>query len=188
MPEPMDSTSSKNSTFRKVITLLASVIVLIHLTICIYIILYPNALAFNSETLTYTYKRYALPGPYFKEAQIKSSTRFCISGKHQNEWEAWRNVEDDNFKLYHQSYWRYDKLMQARLERQLAYDLCRKVVTKGDSTFTNYPEFKALHKYFYSEYFKTGADSIRLLYTTSTFKPRELKTKIDTLFFLKYKP
>jgi hypothetical protein len=138
--------------------------------------------------ISHLYDLYALPGPYFKDDQVKSAPHFYIAGKKGRVWESWRNPEMDNFNTYHQAYWHYDKLKQATLERAVARKFCRRVLKDSLGDFTTFKEFQDLHTYFESEYFKEKPDSIRMLYTLSTYKPRERKTKIDTLFFLKYKP
>jgi hypothetical protein len=178
----------KYSTFRLIITLVASGVIVTHLVICSIILLNPSVKIFNSAAVTRTYKIYALPGPYFKEELIKSSPHFYIAGKMNRAWEKWRNPELDNFNTFHNEYWHFDKLKQSDLERHLARKLYKRLIKDGEEDFINYHEFKDLHRYFGTEYFKERPDSIRLLYTKSTYKPRERKTKIDTLFFLKYKP
>jgi hypothetical protein len=180
--------SEKYSTFKVTITLIASAIITIHLTICLILTVNPGFKIFNSKLLTKLYTPYALSGPYFSERFIKSSPHFYIAGKRGRVWDEWRDPELENFNTFHQRYWHFDKLKQASLERHIAWKLYGRVLKDSLQNFKTFKEFKGLRNYFESEYFKESPDSIRMLYTQSTYKPRERKTKIDTLFFLKYKP
>lgn len=180
--------AEKYSTFKITITLIACAIVATHLALCIVLMVNPKGRIFGSESLSRLYSVYALPGPYFRENLIKSSPHFYIAGKKGSVWEEWKNPELDNFNTFHQTYWHFDKLKQADLERSIARKFCRRVLKDSLADFTTFQEFKALRNYFESEYIKDHPDSIRMLYTLTTYKPRVRKTKIDTLFFLKYKP
>ena len=179
---------SFRTTIRTSVTLAICLLILVHLIVTLIFLLTPSYRTGHNQGFDGAYKRYALPGPYFKDELISSCPHFYIAGKKNNEWEAWRNPEVDNFNQYHQNYVRFDKLKRSDMERDIARNFCRKVIKSGSQDFTNYREFKLLHNYFSKEYLKEGADSIRLLYTLSKYKPRERKTKIDTLFLLTYRP
>jgi hypothetical protein len=176
------------TTMRTSVTVVVCLFIFVHLMIALAFLLSPTDRMINGRGITSIYKRFALPGPYFRDSLIISSPNFYISVKKNNTWDDWKNPEAENFKTYHQGYWRYDKLKQSSLERHLARQFSKRVSRDSAKNFTTYPEFKILHKYISKEYLTGSADSIRLLYTTSRYKPRERKTRIDTLFYLTYKP
>jgi len=176
------------TTIRTSITLVVCLFIAVHLSIALVFLVSPTDKMKDGQGLDGSYKHYLLPGPYFKDNLIASSPHFFIAAKRNNAWSEWLNPEADNFQKFHQNYWRFDKLKQSDLERNIARNFCRKVVQKGPENFTTYKEFNVLQAYFKKEYLKEGADSVRMLYTLTRYKPRERKTKTDTLFFLTYKP
>jgi hypothetical protein len=177
------------TTIRTSVTLVICVFIFVHLVMALIFLLSPAEEMINSKGINGIYKRYALPGPYFGESVIKSSPQFFFATKDNNAWSAWRNTEGENFKEFHQNYFRYDKLKKADFERHITRDFCRRVVEDGKENFISYHEFNLLHNYFTKEYLKgEHPDSIRIFYRLTRYKPRERKAKVDTLFLLTYKP
>jgi hypothetical protein len=177
------------TTIRTSVTLVICLFIFVHLAMALTFLLSPVEEMINNKGINGIYKRYALPGPYFSDPVIRSSPQFFISAKKNNVWGAWRNTEAENFKEYHQNYLRYDKLKKADFERHIARDFCRRVVNDGKENFTRYKEFNLLHNYYKKEYLKDQTvDSVRIFYKLTRYKPRERKTKIDTVFLLTYKP
>ncbi len=172
---------------RTYVSLVVFVLIVVQLGIALFFVFTPSGPTIQDRGLTAIYKRYFLPGPYFRDDLIVSSPHFYVTAKTNNKWQTWRNPEEENFNLFNSNYLRYDKLKQSTLERNIARQFCRKVIKSGESGFTGYKEFKALHNYFLKEYIKEATDSIRICYTLSRYKPRERKTKTDTLFLLTYK-
>lgn len=176
------------TTMRTSVTVVVCLFIFVHLMIALAFLISPTERMVKGKGITETYKAIALPGPYFRDSLINRSPHFYFAVKKNKKWSDWHNPEANNFQQFHRQYWRYDKLKQSSLERHIARSFCRKLLRDSTRNFTSYSEFKLLHKYLRNEYLTKDEDSIRIMYTISRYKPRERKTRVDTLFFLSYKP
>lgn len=138
--------------------------------------------------ITYRYKLYMLPGPFFKEENIRSVSIFQVKFKDaQRGWGEWMSPDKVNFHEYQNNFGRYDKLKQSDFERHLARALAVKIVKDTTSGFETFNEFKEVKHYLHDEYAPANTDSVKLLYTVKWVKLHGKQTHIDTLFNICYK-
>ena len=172
--------------FKRWVALTCFAFLSLNVLVCLFLIRNPDAAKING--ILYRYKLYLLPGPFFKEENIRSVSIFQVQFRSPDKgWGDWIFPEKINFHEYQHNFGRYDKLKQSDFERHLARSLAVRIVKDSIIDYQNFEEFKEVNHYLHDQYAPANADSVHLLFTVKWVKLSGRQTHIDTLFNISYK-
>jgi len=173
--------------FKRRIGLAAVVIVSLHTLLSLLILFIPKPVA-NSNSIGLMYNRLMLIGPFFDEARIKTSPHLYVRYFENETWTPPTDYAMDNFAVYCQRPWRYDKLRITYAERYLSNKVGQMNKPRAWDEVMDSRVFRELNQFVVHEYLKRPTDSIRLVYGHSRYFPETHTTRFDTTFTYTYNP
>jgi len=127
----------------------------LHVLIAVTFIIEPPFLRGNR--LAIVYKKYLLPGPFFKDSQIIDNHSLILSWKINGAWGVPINVSNEDFARYHARLNPSD-LYRGRLSYMLLLKLAK--ADSSVSSFKNKRGFNQLKQFLYDHYVPDEADSV----------------------------
>jgi hypothetical protein len=176
-----------NLSLKRKIGFAAALIVLLHILLSSFILVIPKTIS-NSNSIGRMYNRAVLVGPFFDEPRIKTSPHLYVRYFENERWTPPRDYAMENFAIYCQRPWRYDKLRITYAERYLSNKLGQMNKPREWDEVKDSRVFRELNQFLVHEYLERPTDSIRLVYGHSQYFPETHTTRFDTTFTYTYNP
>ena len=182
MNDPTSDTS-----FNKKIGATACVILLLHILLSIFAVTAPKQWV-NANPLTGLYDKLILLGPFFHESRIKSSPHLYVSYQIHNSWSPARDYGVENFALYRERPWRFDKLHSNDFERYISYQVGSQDKSRHFQEVSASKAFRELNQFVLQELIQQPVDSVTLVYGVNTYLPESRTFRFDTILNYSYNP
>jgi hypothetical protein len=153
----------------------------VYLLMSLYVLFVPGAVVVNRK-LTQYFNWFALPGPYFKDASIRTYSDLFVSHKTSGRWSPYRNIQQENVDAYHR-HLSYENLSRSRYIRFAAKSFAQAM--KRGSNVRDHRSLKELQGYLRDNYLPSAADSVKLLYVREHLNRGGVER--DTVFMYEYK-
>lgn len=178
----MEQSSPSYFTYRKVLAVLASGALLLHVMFILFLTFLSSPEQEGKSIVARAYQHFVHIGPFFREDAIKASQRL-ISGYMKNgEWN-YIDMTDSLVQRYLNNPWKTQELSVRDRIRESARRLVRK---KG---WRNSSDFRKLHHYAESRHPEIhDSDSLSFIFITRWYQPELNRHIPDTLFHLKFNP
>lgn len=165
-------------------------LLLAHVSAGVYLTIMPQGY-WHHRSVGIWYRRFLLTGPFYTDDQIRSTPHAHIQyhGIGQ-EWSASVDCGHERLQEYHAHPWRYSALKLADYDRTILREAAFRARTSVPfDVFWQSPEFLRLQQYT-SEQMPANmlADTIRVVYTYSTWQPGDRTERVDTAMDVSFVP
>ena len=146
----------------------------LHVLLSVILIAIPSLLDYK---IFATYQRYLIPGAFFTESRIHTTTLLQVSWLKHGAWSAQGNPSLENYRAAYQSF-NFSRYYRSSLERDI-YEWALPALDSISQKEEIPTKVMALNRYFISRYVPVDADSIKFLFVKEITK--DFQTKRDTV-------